>query len=260
MMTMTETRPAAPLARIEGASVGWGRRVVLRKVEFEIRSGDYLGLVGPNGAGKSTLLFALLGLTRPIVGRVARFPGWRAGYVPQRDTIEPLFRFRAREVVAMAARAGSFLPFTGRKARARAAEEALDSVGMSGMAGRVFRDLSGGQKQRVLIARALVSGPSVLVLDEPTTGMDISIEADLLSLIRALRDERGLTIVLVSHSLHLVADEADRVGLLAGGTVNFGSPDEIISERELSAVYGRPVTVDELHGRRVVHVPHRARP
>ncbi len=239
--------------------MGWGRRVVLRGVCFELRRGDYLGIVGPNGSGKSTLLRALLGLARPIDGTIVRAPAWRAGYVPQRDKLEPLFRFRSLEVVAMAAHSGSWIPFARERDRRDEAARALDAVGMADRKDRVFRDLSGGQKQRVLIARALASAPSVLVLDEPTTGMDIGSEADLLELIQRLRTERNLAVVLVSHSLHIVADEAERVGLVVGDAVRFGTPAEIVADATLSEVYGRTVRVHDLHGRRVIHVEARER-
>jgi ABC-type Mn2+/Zn2+ transport system ATPase subunit len=247
------------LAKVESASVGWGRTVVLRGVSFELRRGDYLGLVGPNGSGKSTLLRALLGLSQPIDGAVQRTAAWRAGNVPQRDTLEPLFRFRALEVAAMAAHSDSWMPFRREGDRVAAASEALDAVGMGDRKNRVFRDLSGGQKQRVLIARALAANPSVLVLDEPTTGMDISSEADLLALIKRLRAERNLAVVLVSHSLHIVADEADRVGLLVGDAVRFGTPHDIVADGPLSQLYGRRVEVHEVDGRRVIHVHERER-
>jgi ABC-type Mn2+/Zn2+ transport system ATPase subunit len=242
---------------MEDVSVGWGRDVVLRGVSFELRRGDYLGLVGPNGAGKTTLLRALLGLSRPVSGAVRRSSEWRAGNVPQRDTLEPLFRFRAVEVAAMAARPDSWRPLARNAERRAAAKEALDAVGMGERADRVFRDLSGGQKQRVLIARALAARPTVLVLDEPTAGMDVAGEADLLGLIQRLRRERDLAVVLVTHSLAIVADEADRVGLIVGDGVRFGTPREIVADAPLSDAYARKVHVHDLHGRRVVHVERR---
>ena len=254
---MTAAAERELLARVEDASVGWGRHVVLRGVSFELRRGDYLGVVGPNGSGKSTLLRALLGLANPLAGTIVRTSAWRAGNVPQRDTLEPLFRFRALEVAAMTAHSGSWLPGLRNADRRRAAREALDAVGMGDRARRVFRDLSGGQKQRVLIARALAAAPSVLVLDEPTTGMDIASEADVLGLVRRLRDERNLAVVLVSHSLHVVADEADRVGLVVGDRVRLGTPGEIVADGPLSELYDRKVHVHELHGKRVIHVKAR---
>lgn len=257
---MTATAAQAELlATVTNASVGWGRHIVLRGVSFDVHRGDYLGVVGPNGSGKSTLLRALLGLSRPIEGTVVRTPAWRVGNVPQRDTLEPLFRFRALEVAAMTARSDSWMPGMRNAERADAAARALDAVGMAPMSRRVFRDLSGGQKQRVLIARALAANPTVLVLDEPTTGMDVSSERDLLDLIQNLRTQRNLAVVLVTHSLHIVADEADRVGLLVGDGVRFGSPKEIVADGPLSEVYARPVHVHELHGRRVIHVRRRER-
>lgn len=256
---MTQVSAPELLAEVENASVGWGRHVVLRGVSFQLSRGDYLGIVGPNGSGKSTLLRALLGLSKPIEGNVVRTSAWRAGNVPQRDTLEPLFRFRALEVAAMAAHSESWMPFARNEDRLDEAARALEAVGMADRSHRVFRDLSGGQKQRVLIARALASGPSVLVLDEPTTGMDISSEANLLDLVQHLRTARNLAVVLVTHSLHIVADEADRVGILVGDRVRFGSPKEIVADGPLSEVYARPVHVHDLHGRRVIHVKGRER-
>lgn len=247
----------ALLASVRDASVGWGRRVVLRGVSFDLRRGDYLGLVGPNGSGKTTLVRALLGLARPLAGSIERTRAWRAGYVPQRDALEPLFQFRAREVVAMAARADAWLPLRGGRERREAASAALRDVGMAAHADRVYRDLSGGQKQRVLIARALAAGPAALVLDEPTTGMDLAAERDLLDLVQRLRAERGLGVVVVTHSLHVVADEATRVGLVAGDEVRFGTPAEIVAEGPLAEVYGRAVSVRLVDGRRVVHAAAR---
>ena len=236
---MTDAAHAAlpPLLTVVSATVGWAGRAVVRDVSFSLRPGETLGIVGPNGAGKSTLLRALLGLAEPLAGRIERAPSWRAGHVPQRDALEPLFRFRAREVVEMFARVGAA---SGAAARDEAAA-ALRAVGMEAVAGRVFRDLSGGQKQRVLIARALAVRPTALVLDEPTTGMDIRAEAELLALVRSIRAERGLAVLLVTHSLHLVADEADAVGILHDGRATFGPPASVLTSESLGRIYGCPV-------------------
>ena len=253
-MTATRTGHDDVLADVRNATVGWGARPVLQGVSLRVRRGDYVGLVGPNGSGKSTLVRALLGLAKPLAGDVVRAPAWRAGHVPQRETIEPLFRFRASEVVAMAAAPQGWLPLTRLGERRRQAEEALDAVGMSAFRRDVFRDLSGGQKQRVLIARALACSPTVLVLDEPTPGMDLRSEAELLDLIRRLRKEHGLAVVLVTHSLRIVADEAEEVGLFAEGRVRFGTPGEVLSPAVLSEVYGADVRVERAGPHRVFHV------
>lgn len=233
-MSASSPRGGSPLLKVASATVGWAGRPVVRDVSFTLRPGETLGIVGPNGAGKSTLLRALLGLAKPMAGRIERSPAWRAGHVPQRDALEPLFRFRAREVVEMFAR---ICAASGGAARA-AADESLRAVGMDFAADRVYRDLSGGQKQRVLIARALAVRPTVLVLDEPTTGMDIRAEAELLALVRTIRAERGLAVLLVTHSLHLVADDADAVGILHGGSATFGPPAEVLTSDSLSRIYG----------------------
>ncbi|MCE9634086.1 MAG: metal ABC transporter ATP-binding protein [Planctomycetes bacterium] len=236
-MTTSAPRDGAPLLTVASAAVGWAGRPVVREISFTLRPGETLGIVGPNGAGKSTLLRALLGLAEPIAGRIDRSPAWRAGHVPQRDALEPLFRFRAREVVEMFARIGAA---SGAAARA-AACESIDAVGIGSAADRTFRDLSGGQKQRVLIARALSVRPTVLVLDEPTTGMDVRAEAELLALVRTIRAERGLAVLLVTHSLHLVADEADAVGILHDGKATFGPPAAVLTSESLGRIYGCPV-------------------
>jgi zinc transport system ATP-binding protein len=243
--------PAAgtpPLLTVAGASVGWAGRTVLRDVSFSLHRGETLGIVGPNGSGKTTLLRAVLGLARPLAGRVERSAEWHAGYVPQRDAIEPLFRLRSDEVVEMLARVVSPSAAAAREA----SREALAAVGMTAAADRVFRDLSGGQKQRVLIARALAVRPTVLVLDEPTTGMDLRAEAELLALVRQIRETHGLAVVLVTHSLHVVADEATTVGLLHGDHATFGPPADVLSETNLSRIYGCPVASAVVGGHRVI--------
>lgn len=236
------------LLSVERASVGWGRRVVLRDVSFTLARHDYLGIVGPNGSGKSTLLRALLGLAAPRDGRIVRSPEWRAGYVPQRDALEPLFRLCAFHVVEMFARVGA----ASAAAAADATHDALRAVGMEAAEGRVYRDLSGGERQRILIARALAVRPSVLVLDEPTTGMDVRAEAELLALVRRVREGRGLAVVLVTHSLHVVADEAETVGILHGDGAEFGRPETVLSPENLSRIYGCDVTSEVVRGRRLI--------
>jgi len=247
----------APLLEARGVAVGWGRRVVLDDVTFTLRPGEWLGIVGPNGSGKTTLLRALLGLSRPLRGEVVRGASWRAGYVPQRDSLDPLFRFSAREVVAMAAAAESWLPFSRGAERRRAADDALAAVGMSAEATTSWRDLSGGQRQRVLLARALAAAPTVLVLDEPTAGLDVRAEEEVLALVRTLRAERGLTVFHVTHALHHVADDATQVGLLADGRSVFGRTAEVLTGDRLTSLYGCAISVLDVDGRRVVRAERR---
>lgn len=237
-----------PLLLAESLDVGWRGRPVLRGVSFALRPGETLGIVGPNGSGKSTLLRTALGLSRPLGGRVVRSAAWRAGHVPQRDALGPLLRFCALHVVEMFARVAA----PSAAAAQEASREALRAVGMADAAHRDFQDLSGGQRQRVLLARALAVRPTVLVLDEPTSGMDVRAEAEMLALVRRIRRERGLAVLLVTHSLHVVADEATTALLLHDGRADFGAPEEVLSSEHLERVYGCPVTSVVVGGHRVV--------
>lgn len=238
--------------RVADAAVGYGGRPVVEGISLSLRRGDALGIVGPNGSGKTTFVKTVLGLLDPMAGTLERAPDFRAGYVPQRESIDPVFPFTAEDVVVMAARADALLPFTARAERRRLAAEALGRVGLGAEADRPYRDLSGGQRQRVLLARALAARPTVLVLDEPTSGMDLTAETALFDLVRRLRREEGLTVLLVSHSLALVANEATQVLLLHEGRHREGPAESILTGPVLSALYEIPVRVEEVAGRRVV--------
>jgi ABC-type Mn2+/Zn2+ transport system ATPase subunit len=234
------------------ATLGYGRRAVLSGLSFSVAEGDFLGLVGPNGAGKTTVLRAILGTLRPMSGTVARAPGLRFGYVPQRDQVDYNFPLRVLDVVLMGRydRIG-----LGRRPGAddrRRAMAALEHVGIPDLAERQLKDLSGGQKQRTLIARALVGEPNVLVLDEPTNGMDLVSTTQILGLVRELHERDRLTVIMVSHALNEVANYVERIALVVGGGFRIGTVDEIMTEATLSEMYGIPVEVDSFNGHRIV--------
>jgi ABC-type Mn2+/Zn2+ transport system ATPase subunit len=246
---------STPLVSLRGAVLGYGRRPVLRGIDLDVADGDFLGIVGPNGAGKSTLLKAILGLLTPLAGTVrygAPRRSLRFGYVPQRETIDTVFPVTALEVVAM----GRY-PLVGPLGRLGASGRAaclaaLDRVGLGGLAGRRFRDLSGGQQQRVLIARALALEPRVLVLDEPTNGMDLESEHALMELVERLHARGGLTVILVSHLLNVVINYAKSLVLLDRERFLSGPVDEVLSRESLRSLYGTDVFLGTLDGRRVV--------
>jgi len=234
------------------ASLGYGRRAVLTDISFEIPEGDFLGLVGPNGAGKTTILRALLGTLKPLGGTVRLDPALRFGYVPQRDQVEYNFPLKVLDVVMMGRydRIGlARRPSKDDRARAMAA---LEHVNMADLADRHLTALSGGQKQRTLIARALVGEPNVLVLDEPTNGMDLVSTTQILGLVRELHERDRLTVLMVSHALNEVANYVERIALVVQGGFRIGTVDEIMNERTLSAMYGVPVEVDSFNGHRIV--------
>lgn len=240
------------LVRFEGVSLGYGRSPVLTDVSFEIPRGDFLGLVGPNGSGKTTIVRAMLGTLAPLRGTVRVADGVRFGYVPQREHVDSLYPLTVSDVVIM----GRYdrIPVGRRPGRddMAAGMRALEQVGIPHLASRSLSSLSGGQKQRALIARALVGEPEVLVLDEPTNGMDLVSTTQILGLVRELHDARELTVVMVSHALNEVANYVRRIGLVFGGKLRLGGVEEIINETVLGEVYGLPVEVHSFEGHRVV--------
>jgi ABC-type Mn2+/Zn2+ transport system ATPase subunit len=223
-----------PLLALDDVSIGYDGRPVLAHVSLEVARGEFVALLGPNGAGKTTLFRGVLGLIPLLGGRVA----WgfdRAasppGYVPQRETLDPIFPLTTLEVVLM----GTYarvppLRRIGRDARRRAAERLAD-VGLGAHAGRPFWSLSGGQKQRALIARALAAEPEVLLLDEPTAGVDPEAERAIMDLIARLNGERGLTVVLVSHHIRMVRGLAHAVVWVEDGRVRKGPTDAMLAEQ-----------------------------
>ena len=240
------------LVRFENATLGYGRRVVLSDITFDIPEGDFLGIVGPNGAGKTTVLRAILGTLPPLSGRVTVAPALRFGYVPQRDSVDYGFPLKVLDVVLMGRYDRIGLGRRPSKDDRGLALQALEHVGIAHLADQQLSALSGGQKQRALIARALVGQPNILVLDEPTNGMDLVATAQILSLIRQLHEREKLTVLMVSHALNEVSNYVNRIALTMAGHFRVGSVPEIMNEQTLSHMYGIPVEVDEVHGHRIV--------
>jgi ABC-type Mn2+/Zn2+ transport system ATPase subunit len=240
------------LVQFDRATLGYGRRPVLTDLTFDIPEGDFLGLVGPNGSGKTTILRAILDTLSPMAGTVTRAPGLRFGYVPQRDQVDYGFPLKVVDVVLMGRydRIGIGKRPTGEDRRLACA--ALEHVGIEDLAERPLAALSGGQKQRTLIARALVGNPNVLVLDEPTNGMDLVSTTQILGLVRELHERDGLTVLMVSHALNEVANYVERIALVTEGGFRIGPIDEIVGEQVLSQLYGIPVEVASVGGHRIV--------
>jgi ABC-type Mn2+/Zn2+ transport system ATPase subunit len=234
------------LIRAGGVAMGYGARPVLAVVDCEVNRGDVLGILGPNGAGKTTLLKTLLGLLAPVRGQVDYPSGpLRYGYVPQRQVVDETYPLTVGELVLMG-RYGMVAP--GRRPASADrwhVHRTLAVVGLADLYARRYRELSGGQKQRALLARALVGDPQVLVLDEPTTDMDLRSERAILELIARLRADHGLTVLLVSHLLHVVLSLATRVAFVED-TVRVVPIAEARRPECLSAFYGIPVTVAQL--------------
>ena len=204
-----------------------GSHEVLHDVSLRLEPGEIVTILGPNGSGKSTLLRALIGILPLAEGRVARKAGLKIGYVPQRLAIDRSMPLTARR----------FLSLPVRCARAEG-EEVLGRVGMLEVADRPMVGLSGGQFQRVLLARALLGAPDVLILDEPTQGLDQPGEAAFYRLIEDVRRDTGAAVLMVSHDLHVVMSASDRVICLNGHICCEGTPRVVSNAPEYRALFG----------------------
>lgn len=245
------------LLTFANVSLGYGRRVILRDLSFSLYAGEYVGIVGANGAGKTTLLRAILGAIRPQTGTITVRKSGGAplafGYVPQAQSSDEHFPLTARDIVLMGSYRRLGLVRRPGRAEREAASDALAHVGLPGFEQRLFRELSGGQKQRVLVARALLSRPDVLVMDEPTASMDVAAEHATMELIDNLRTERpDLLVLIVSHALNSLLNHVRQVGIVAGGGFEIGPVDTIVQPETLQRLYGMPLEVVRLGDRRMV--------
>jgi len=246
-----------PVLDVQNLSFGYADDLVLENVDLHVHQGEYLGLIGPNGSGKTTLLRHVLGLMpSPVTGGVSlfgvpmpQFKDWRrVGYVAQKAaSFNTGFPATVEEVIytGRTPLRGLLRFFTAEDRWA--VREALDRVGLLGLKDRMVGRLSGGQQQRVFIARALVSRPELLILDEPTVGVDVHAEAQFYDLIRELRSQMNLTVVLVSHDIGAVAHEVTSLACLNRKLFYHGSPTEFGSEEQLCELYGHQVRTIQHH-------------
>jgi zinc transport system ATP-binding protein len=210
-----------------GLTVAYGDAVVVDHVDLAVRPREIVILIGPNGSGKTTLVRAMLGLVEPVSGAVTRRDDLVVGYVPQHLHIDPTLPMTVRRFLGLRTRA------TAKDLAAAAAE-----VGVPDALERQVQGLSGGQMRRVLLARALLRDPDLLVLDEPTTGVDIAGQAALYDLVRRIRDTRGCGVLLISHNLHLVMAAADRVVCLNRHVCCEGQPASVSRNPAYLGLFG----------------------
>ena len=226
-----------PLITLEALSIGYNSQPVMSAISFSIQRGSFTAILGANGSGKSTLLKTLLGLQPAIAGRI-RIAGAPMifGYVPQTIQFDPLYLLTGLDVALMGVYRrvgpGRFVP-PGERAFVRAC---LTATGAEGFARQRFAELSGGQRQRVLIARALATRPTVLVLDEPTAGVDAAATHALLEFISRIHKEQKLTILLVTHDLPLVRKHAQQIVWLHQGRVLTGAAAELLSPERMAEI------------------------
>jgi zinc transport system ATP-binding protein len=237
------------IIEVENLSFAYGEQHVLDDVSFSVQAGEFLGVIGPNGGGKTTLLRILLGLVKGYRGRVSVFgeePAsgvvWRrrVGVVPQYRDLPQRFPILGRDIAEMGTYVrGIRMSRTERRARA---DEAISLVGANHYADRPLRQLSGGQKQRIFLARALAAHPDLLLLDEPTVGVDLEGQDLLLEWISRWRREREMTVVLITHDVGVIAPLVDKLACLNTQLHFHDRPDRLTGEA-IQKAYGCPAEV-----------------
>jgi zinc transport system ATP-binding protein len=224
---MIDSELQTPLIRAENLTVSRGGQPVVDKISLTVNAGEIVTLVGPNGAGKSTLIRALLRLIDCDSGVIQRKPGVTIGYVPQQLEIDPTMPIDVRQFLRL-----------GELSSEEDMKRALEEVGVAAVIDTPMQGLSGGETRRVLLARALLRDPDLLVLDEPTAGVDFGGQAELYELIRTIRDSRQCGVLLVSHNLHLVMAATDRVLCLNHHICCEGQPDAVTRNPAYLELFG----------------------
>lgn len=247
----------SPLLQIDGITFGYDRQPLLYDIHIQVQEGEMIGLLGPNGSGKTTLLRLISGVLRPQRGRI-RLDGhdlqdWGRRGIARRIAVVPQelhvpFAFTVEQMVALGRTPFINLFGTRSKRDMSIVQEALQSTEIVSFAGRIFNELSGGERQRVIIAMALAQQPELLLLDEPTSHLDIKYQFEILELVQQLNRQSGITVIAAMHDLNLAARYFPRLLLFQRGIVADAGPAEVLEPRLLSRVYGINVQVGILQG------------
>ncbi len=217
------------MALIRAIEIGLciGEKQILHDISFQLEAGQITTIIGPNGAGKSSLVSIVIGLNRHFDGQVIRQPGLSMGYLPQHSTINPLMPLTVKRLMSL----------THKTSKVEVVQ-ALEKTGVASLINQQVSSLSGGETQRVMLARTLLGKPDLLVLDEPTAGVDVTGEVQMYDLISQIRDETGCAILMVSHDLHLVMSKTDQVLCLNQHLCCSGQPESVSKHPEYLALFG----------------------
>lgn len=235
--------------KIENAVFGYRGKPVLSINDLSIRKGDFLGIVGANGSGKSTLIKTIIGLLKPLGGKIRKERAARFGYVMQRQLLDTSYPVTVKDIILMGRYGRVGILRRIQKEDYKKVDEAIHLAGISGLENKRCSEISGGQLQRVLIARTLVSEPDVLFLDEPTNDLDIKGESEILGLIKGIWKKLGITVVMVSHDLHAVLNSSDKIVFLIDGTAHIRMTAEILNDEALSSIYSHPISLLQKNGK-----------
>jgi len=226
------------LIKLVNVDLGYGKHVVLRQLSVGFRRETITAILGDNGSGKTTLVDALAGFAKPLSGTIETEVDMRIGFVPQEESLNPEYLLSGFDVVAMGTygRVTPGMPFPG--VEADCVRECLQAADALEFAQQSFGQLSGGQKQRILIARALAARPQLLLLDEPTSGVDTKATQEIMASLRKIQLERKLTVILVTHDFGLVRRFADEVVWLRDGEAEQGATESLLSREHVAERLG----------------------
>ena len=220
---------------------------VLTDISFEVDAGDYVGLVGPNGSGKTTLVRSILGIARPATAKIAlfgqdlgQFQDWhKIGYLPQKlGGFNPNFPATVREVVSLGLIARKSFPRRLDRADHHAVDRALERLGIADIGRKLIGELSGGQQQRVLIARAIVSDPELIILDEPTVALDPETREHFFTTLHDLNKNSRVTMIFVTHDIGTIGQYANKLLYIDRKIIFYGGFDEFCRSENMTALFG----------------------
>ncbi len=231
------------ILRVKNLTMKYGKYEVLSNINFDVKEGDYIGIVGPNGSGKTTLMKGLLGLLPSYEGNIdysKEIEGSKdIGYLPQRAiTNDSLFPAKVKEIVAIGLLRNKRFPKFFTKEDYKKVERVLKKLKIEDLKDKKIGSLSGGQQQRVLLARAMVGSPRILILDEPTSALDPKIREEFYGLIKELNRNERVTILLVSHDISSIGKYTSKMLYLDRRLVFYGSYDEFCNSKEMTEYFG----------------------